>query len=360
MDFSYFGVPTEGRLRWFAERLRPVMTDQGHRYVEDPNQASLVLNFFSSDKPRAFRRKAQAVFVIGITEFSPPFDEPIRQGYPLLVRSLSNLFVGLVGNDGEIPDAHFVTLEQGHYVISRNRENDAYFRRVYDRVHPLASSQLVIDNIFEPDLEESLWEGDEITASISRAGKKLEGLNLLPAPFPLEEVLRPREIQHVKRLYGLGGLSYGNLSARKDATRFWMSASGVDKANLSEIGRDILMVKGYDPDRVAMLLSTPPGIEPRRVSVDAIEHWMIYREHPSAGAILHAHGWMEGVTSTDFNYPCGTRELGQAVADIVRKADDPSRCVVGLRNHGLTITGHSLDEIFERVEGKILTSVPMS
>jgi ribulose-5-phosphate 4-epimerase/fuculose-1-phosphate aldolase len=68
---------------------------------------------------------------------------------------------------------------------------------------------------------------------------------------------------------------------------------------------------------------------------------------------------MEGVPCTAFNYPCGTCELAKAVADMVREAEDPARAVVGLKNHGLTITGRSLDEIFERTEGKILPSVPM-
>ena len=34
--------------------------------------------------------------------------------------------------------------------------------------------------------------------------------------------------------------------------------------------------------------------------------------------------------------------------------------VIGLKNHGLTITGESLDEIFDRIEGKVLRQVPMS
>ena len=195
--------------------------------------------------------------------------------------------------------------------------------------------------------------------SISRAGERLKGLNLLPAPFPIEEHLSPRDIRHLERLYGIGGLSYGNLSARYDADWFWMSASGVDKSNLSEIGRHILMVKGYDAERNGMIVGHPPGVKPNRVSVDAIEHWMIYQEHPSVGAIMHVHGWAEGVPSTEFNFPCGTRELGQAVADIVREAEDPSRCVVGLKNHGLTITGTSLDEIFDRVGDRIVQHVPM-
>ena len=70
------------------------------------------------------------------------------------------------------------------------------------------------------------------------------------------------------RLYQVGGLSYGNLSARKDATRFWMSASGVDKSQLETVGRDYLLVTGYDEPNARIVLSVPPGIKPRRVSVD--------------------------------------------------------------------------------------------
>jgi ribulose-5-phosphate 4-epimerase/fuculose-1-phosphate aldolase len=33
---------------------------------------------------------------------------------------------------------------------------------------------------------------------------------------------------------------------------------------------------------------------------------------------------------------------------------------VGLRNHGLTITGPNLQDIFERIEGRIIRQVPMS
>ena len=83
---------------------------------------------------------------------------------------------------------------------------------------PLASSRLIIDNEFKTDLEPELWEGDEITESIRDAGVRLGALNLLPNPFPIEDLLTERELRHVKRLYGIGGLSYGNLSARKDDT----------------------------------------------------------------------------------------------------------------------------------------------
>ncbi|MCA9738418.1 MAG: class II aldolase/adducin family protein [Gemmatimonadetes bacterium] len=360
MDYSFAGLHQDDRFRWFADGLRTVMDRHGHTWVDDPDAAKLVVNFFRGAEPRPFRRRAQAVFLAGVADVDGPFDSHLVHGYPLLIRSLSNLFIALVDGEAQDPDIHFVTPEQGHYVVAGNCDRPQYFEQVYRRIEPLASSRLVIDNVFDEDLPEALWNGDGITESIHRAGQHLNELELLPAPFPMHEYLTERDIRHLKRLYGLGGLSYGNLSARLDETRFWMSASGVDKSNLRVIGRDILLVKDYDPERNAMLLSVPPGVEPRRVSVDAIEHWMIYREHPDVGAILHVHAWMHGVPSTEFNYPCGTRELGQAVADIVRTADDPARAVVGLKNHGLTITGRSLDEIFERVDGKLLQTVPMS
>src|SRR5262249_12020600 len=162
-----------------------------------------------------------------------------------------------------------------------------------------------------------------------------------------------------------GGLSYGNVSARRGSAsgplgpEYWMSASGVDKERLHDVGRDVLLVRGYDPERDAMVLSVPADVTPRRVSVDAIEHWMSYHEHAEVGAILHVHAWMDGIDATDINYPCGTLELASSVAELVRQAPDPSRAVVGQRNHGLTITGHSLDEIFERIEGKLVRNVPM-
>ena len=73
-----------------------------------------------------------------------------------------------------------------------------------------------------------------------------------------------------------------------------------------------------------MKLRVPEGVEPRRVSVDAIEHWMIYREHPGVNAILHVHAWIEGTVATEINYPCGTVELAESVAELVRQAPDPT------------------------------------
>lgn len=354
MRFMHAGTP-DG-VSAFLQGLDRVLRANGHQPTKIPADADLVIHPFESDRPKPYRRRGRGVFVIGVAEI-PGEDHTVEGLYPFLVRSLSNLLIVVARKEPAL--LHLVTPEQAHVAMEGTATDGRFFDELYQRIEPLATSTMVVANIFEPDLEPALRDGDEHTASIGRAGKFLSDLNLLPAAFPIEEQLNPRQMRHLKMLYGIGGLSYGNFSARLDDRRFWMSASGVDKSNLRVIGRDILLVTGYDPERNAMLLSVPPEIEPRRVSVDAIEHWLIYRENPGVGAILHVHAWLEGAPSTAMQYPCGTYELGRAVADLVRAAPDPAHAVVGQRNHGLTLTGESLDEILERVSGSLVRNVPM-
>lgn len=360
MIFTFVGDYTDPSLAKMAKGLRDVFERRGHEFTDDSESEDLrlVFNFIDLQHPKPYRRRAKAIFVVAMAITDERPDDVLRQGYPLLVRSLANLCVYLVRARDEV-HTYFVTLEQGYYPAPDLAGAD-YFDYIYERLHPLASSQLVIDNEFIPDLEEALWDGDHLSRQLTAAGRRLDALALLPAPFPIHEILDERDLRHIERLYGIGGLSYGNLSVRKDARRFWMSASGVDKGNMTVIGRDILMVKGFDPSRNVMLLSVPPQVKPRRVSVDAIEHWMIYTEHPRVGAIVHVHAWMGDVASTTVNYPCGTIQLAQAVADLVRESSTPQRAVVGLKNHGLTITGPNLDDIFNRLEPNFIRQVPMA
>lgn len=354
MEFVIKPETKPAALTRLAPGLDAVLRARGHRPVT--GAADVVFHGFPASAPRPFRRNAAAVFLVGVTELAPAPDM-MALLYPILVRSLSNALLALT--TGPEPVLHLITPEQGHVRLPAARLDDAFFAALYERLEPLATSRLVIANRFTADLEPELLEGDDATAAIARAGRMLAELQLMPAPFPIEDLLTERELRHLKKMYGIGGLSYGNFSARRDATRFWMSASGVDKSALRTVGRDFLMVTGYDEAENAMCLSVPAGVEPRRVSVDAIEHWLIYQENPEVGAILHVHAWMDGVTSTELTYPCGTYELGRAVADLVRRAPDPGHAVVGLRNHGLTITGSSMDEILERVRGRLVRKVPM-
>jgi ribulose-5-phosphate 4-epimerase/fuculose-1-phosphate aldolase len=139
-----------------------------------------------------------------------------------------------------------------------------------------------------------------------------------------------------------------------------MTARGVDKSNLKGIGKDMLLVKGFDKESGEMLVSVPPGYDPRiRVSVDAIEHYLIYREFPETGAIVHVHAWIDDVLCTTQSYPCGTWELAENVVKLLKKTSSPERTEVGLKNHGLTITGPDIKDIFRRIRGRLKTNVPM-
>lgn len=378
LSFTTAGDTTNPFVLWFARRLQETLARQGHVHrtssgdtggegAGDASAAAeppvrLVLNLCDIDRPRSVHRRGQGTFVATIVEGNDNERAIMKAAYPVLVRSLSNMVVLNTRVDGVL-ESHFITIEQGHYVVRHDGDEQEFFERIFERIQPLACSHLVINNDFVPDLPEPLWAGDEPTRQISWAGKQLGSMGLLPAAFPIHDILSERDLRHVKRLYGIGGLSYGNLSARAlhDPDTFWMSASGVDKSKLETVGRDILLVTGYDPERLMMRLSVPPQVEPRRVSVDAIEHFMIYREHPDVGAIVHVHAWWrDPILSTQVNYPCGTYELASEVAELVRQTPDPARAVVGLKNHGLTITGPSIKEIFERIEGMIVPQVPMS
>jgi ribulose-5-phosphate 4-epimerase/fuculose-1-phosphate aldolase len=358
-SFAVHGSPVEELQGWFVEGLERELVSHGHPRPPKDASPELVINLIDAQRPRPYRRNSQGTFVVSVVQVDSEPEAVLRAAYPLLVRSLSNLLI-YIAHTEEGSQAHFITLEQGYSSLSKP-EGDArrFFAEVYRRVAPLASTRLVINNIFEDDLPEEMWEGDEKSRALLEAGRWLDRMDLLPAPFPIADLLEERDMMHVRRLFGIGGLSYGNLSARRDETTFWMSARGVDKGNLREIGRDILLIRDYVPERDAMVVGVPPGVEPRAASVDAIEHWMLYREHPEIGAIIHVHAWMDGIDSTQINYPCGTYELAYEVAELARSQPEPARAVIGLRNHGLTITGHSLEEIIERIDGKLLPQVPM-
>ena len=356
MRVAYWGPGRDSVLEEFGREMQAEWQRRGYGWVDDEQpDAEVVFNFINPEKPKPFRRRQRSTYVTIIHAAAEEPDDALKYEYPLMVRGLANLGMLVIPEHS----CHFVTPERGHYAIPYTGDLQSWVREIVDRITPLATSRLVIDNRFEPDLEPELWDGDELTESLYDAGKRLDALGLLPAPFPLHEIVPEKELRAIKRIYGIGGLSYGNLSVRKDERRYWMSASGVDKSNLRVVGKDILMVKDYEQDTGTMVLSVPPEIEPNRVSVDAIEHWMIYQEHPEVNAIVHVHAWIPGIPATEFNYPCGTAELAVAVADIIRDETDPGHAVVGLKNHGITVTGSSLEDIFERIEPVIEVQVPM-
>ena len=344
----------------FRNRLIQSVQDTGFAEAAHVSEANVVFQVVD-EKTRPFRRQHYAIYVIGVLflPFLESDQELLKQFYSTHIRSLSNILIVVAGS---LEDPTFVitTLERGAILVSQDHDSvKTRYQKLVGRIAPLMRSHLIIRNRFIPDLNPSLWNGTQETQGLSRAGQVLESWDLLPTPFPMQDYLTPDEMAHVKRMFGIGGLSYGNLSVRHDEDSFWMSASGIDKSHLNDIGRDILLVKDFDAEEESIQLSVPEDISPRRVSVDAIEHWNIYHQYPDIGAIIHIHAWMPGVPATEFNYPCGSRELADEVAKQLALCQDPTHAVIGLKNHGLTITGDTPEEILSRIQDQVLRQVPM-
>jgi ribulose-5-phosphate 4-epimerase/fuculose-1-phosphate aldolase len=357
-----FTVVTDGK-----EQVRDAVIDalvetcraHGDDLSVPTNGINYALNVMSKENLHHFRRKSQSVFVFGVIQDSHDGDFKSRC-YTALVKSLSNLLLCVTPSEaGGVPEIYFTTPEAGFYHIPFDPEE------VYRRLLPIASAHFATENIFSEDLPERLHGGSERTRELARYGRELETMGVLPVPFPLRDILTEDALRQLYKIYGITGASYGNLSVRETVPElsdcaFWMTGRGVNKADLRLVGKDFLLVKEFDWEKGAALIAQPPGADPRaRVSVDAVEHSLIYRSYPGVGAIVHAHAWIEGAECTRQNYPCGTRELAEEVAGLLSRAADPTRAVVGLKNHGLTVTGHSLEDIFSRVRRKLQREVAM-
>lgn len=333
--------------------LQEVMGQHGHEETNQVQEAGLVFHVVHPERARPFRRQSQATFVVSVIPWSGPLTHPLQQLYPLLIRSLGNL--AMSGTD--VDTTYLVTPELGNYHVSHHLAD--WPEVLYERISPLATSHLVIDNVFDEDLPNFLWQGNSTTREMRDASRRLAAWNLFPAPYPVADMLPAEDYRHLKRVFNIGGLSYGNLSAQHRDGQFWMSASGVDKGKIGTVSHDILLVKGYDPQRRAMRLSVAPHSAPLRVSVDAIEHWGVYQKHPEIGAIIHIHAWVPGIPTTSINYPCGTVEMGQAMAELFDQDPHPERTIIGLKNHGITATGPTFPDIIARLEGRVVVQVPM-
>ncbi len=344
-----------------AAQIVKCCLEHGHTLAPATDGIQFVLNLTDSSAPRIFRRKSRSIFVVSIMEEQKESDHLRTHCYRTLVRSLSNILICPVPADGAASEAviHFTTPEAGFYHIPYDPEE------VYRRILPIIGAHFATENSFSTDLPERVQRSSEIVEQMKAYGRKLNDIDVLPTPFPLREVLTEEDLRHIYKIYGITGASYGNLSAREHIPElgpvtFWMTGRGVNKADLRTVGKDILLVKGFDLATGTALVSVPAEYDEKaRVSVDAIEHFLIYKAFPEVGAIVHVHAWIDRVLCTHQNYPCGTRELAQEVVGLLKQTPDPSRAEVGLKNHGLTMTGHSLEEIFQRVCHRLRTEVEM-
>ena len=334
----------------------------GHTLSDDLYDVNFILNLTSIDDPQVFKRRSKSIFLITIVSGEGLNGTLQSTCYTTLIKTFANMVICAVpsgNNDPAGSHIWFTTPEAGFYDADFDPE------RIYSLMIPVAGAHYATDNRFTTDLPRRYYKPSPVVKEIIKYGKVMNEMGVLPTPFPLRELLSEEDMLHLYRVFGITGASYGNLSARENIEEFeppvfWMTGRGVNKSNISEPGKDVLLVKGFDFETGTAEISQPVGYNTKaRVSVDAVEHALIYRNFPETGAIIHLHAWMDGVVCTHQNHPCGTVELANEVAGLLRRTGNPSSAVVGLKNHGLTITGESLADIFTRISGKLKTKVPM-
>jgi ribulose-5-phosphate 4-epimerase/fuculose-1-phosphate aldolase len=360
MYFKVNKVSESPELQDLCNNLTREIIRNGHEPANPDQKANFVLNLIDLDSPVPYRRKGQEEMVVSIALVAESGPDLKSACYIALVKSISNILFCVVmpGND-EQAKGYSITPEVGFTEFYYNAES------MFKYMYPVISAHFVLRNKIFADLLVTEAATIPEVGDLIVFARELKRLGVLPAPFPLTKFLDQDRIDHLFRLYQIKGLSYGNLSIRNDhykmkGTTFWMTARGVDKSQLKGVGKDIILVKGYSKRSGEMLVSVPPDYDQRvRVSVDAIEHYMIYREFPEVGAIVHVHAWIDGVVCTTQAFPCGTRELAENVVALLKSTPSPERTEVGLKNHGLTITGPDIREIFERISGRLNVTVPM-
>lgn len=359
MEFSVIqnGISQSGNK--LINKIVTEFLDKGHAYQKEASDVNFVLNLTNIEEPNIFRRRSKAVFVITLVIKTKEYDDLRATCYQTLIKSLSNLLVCIDMSDSPA-EVYFTTPEAGFYHMPFDAQT------IYERILPIAGAHFFIDNKISEDLPFAFWQSTPVVEKIKQYGRELDRLGVLPTPFPLKDVLTPENIKQLYYLFEVKGISYGNLSARENIPdfdgkhTFWMTARGIDKSRIEQIGRDVLLVHGIDKSQSSVQISMPPEYDLRaRVSVDAVEHQLIYQNFPEVGAIIHVHAWLPGVLCTKQNYPCGTIELAEEVVGLLKKTENPASTAVGLKNHGLTITGYNLDEIFRRIRGKLKTEVAM-
>jgi len=357
VDFAFYGTAWDLCMVRFDEALAAALEGAGHRRVLLTERgADLILAHIDPQDPRPYHRPDSGVALVSLLRLPRPPQDLQTFAHAWLVRSLANLVIVVAGPEPS-PETYVISLDRKLERVGAAAWSQRLFGQVVERIR-LFDAQIIMDNIFDRDLEPELWQGGEGVGAMGRAARRLAELGVIASGVTMGEGLSHQDQRHLERIFQGNRISFGNLSQRQDAGRFWMSTSGVDWYHVELVGRDVELVKGYDAATRAMLISVPAGVRPRRVSPDALLHHLLYRAHPAVGAVVHLHAWLDGLTAVAPDYPRGSLERAQVVANLVAAQPDPDHAAVGIDRHGIVMTGEDLDEILTRLERAPLAPVP--
>ena len=135
--------------------------------------------------------------------------------------------------------------------------------------------------------------------------------------------------------------AYGNQSFRCEGESFIISRSGMlpEKAFSRDDFCHVVSCDARDNSCCFSGRSLP--------SSETLLHYLLYRQHPWLGAILHGHCSLLlehaealAIPTTKAAHPYGTVELAHSAVELV----DASTRVFNLKNHGFVALGRDIDE----------------
>src|SRR5579875_2294401 len=71
--------------------MRASLETDGFPAADGTQPPQFVLNLIDPDRPRPFRRRSRGTYVAALHAVDREPDDPLRHGYPLLVRALANI-----------------------------------------------------------------------------------------------------------------------------------------------------------------------------------------------------------------------------------------------------------------------------
>src|SRR6266508_2857852 len=130
MGFAVAGTVAPPPLEALVDALGEALERAGSEQSAADDSPDLVLNVIAAERPRPFRRRSRGTFVAALHELDEPPPDPLREGYPLLVRALANVSLTYVPHQG----VWFTTLERGSYLVADDDGIDALAERDRQRV----------------------------------------------------------------------------------------------------------------------------------------------------------------------------------------------------------------------------------
>lgn len=341
--------------RQFAAASQYRLLDEG------AGAADVVLAFLPDPEDLdqlAIERRSYQDF-IGIFFIGSPADseaQRVVRAYELGLRVMANLagYIELSGDGPHDYEMTLITPERGHELVAGS---SSAADELFDTLVRRSDVTYVDENVVHTDLSAELAKGTHVTRKMQEIAKRLDALDLVPSAVSLEG-LSDRARRRFFKVLGLKQVSYGNMSARHQGKDFWMTGRGVDKANLEVIGRDLILVIGFDSEAGQVHLRVPPGFDDARVSIDSSIHAAIYDAFPAIGAMIHIHSFVDGIVYTDDHYPCGTVELCKSTLEGLHLTDNPDRTILGLTNHGILVTGADLEDAWGQIETRLAALEP--